>query len=239
MEEILASIRRIISEDETEGEEGAMQSDTVEEAEAGVASEAEVEEEALELTQMVEDDGTVVDLNAEKETASDLIDPEPEEAAAAEPELPSVDEAVEEQAVELAADGEEDSETALEFEPEEEPEPVPVALELDDVASADVEPFNKSEEVAVEAPTPTEDPEGLVSQATALAATAAMANLTRMANDERGTVAPTVSDITVVALARQAIEPYLKAWLDENLAPLVERVVREEVKKMARRAEDR
>ena len=235
MEEILASIRRIISEDETEGEEGAMQSETVEEVE-------EEEEEALELTQMVEDDGTVVQLNAETETAAEEHEAEPEEEAI-EPELPGVDEVEVEQEVELEAEAEEASETALEFEAEEEPDAEPVALELDDgpqdEPDVSPEPVADSQVAAFEAPAQAVDRDGLVSQATALAATAAMSNLTRLAIDEQETTPPAVSDLTVVALARQAIEPYLKAWLDENLAPLVERVVREEVKKMARRAEDR
>jgi hypothetical protein len=34
------------------------------------------------------------------------------------------------------------------------------------------------------------------------------------------------------------LTPELKAWLDANLAPLVEQIVREEIKKMVRRAED-
>lgn len=43
---------------------------------------------------------------------------------------------------------------------------------------------------------------------------------------------------TLDTLVRAALQPYLKSWLDENLEPLVERVVREELKRMARRAED-
>lgn len=43
---------------------------------------------------------------------------------------------------------------------------------------------------------------------------------------------------TLDTLVRATLEPYLKSWLDENLEPLVERVVREELKRMARRAED-
>jgi len=43
---------------------------------------------------------------------------------------------------------------------------------------------------------------------------------------------------TLDTLVRAVLEPYLKTWLDENLEPLVERVVREELKRMARRAED-
>ena len=43
---------------------------------------------------------------------------------------------------------------------------------------------------------------------------------------------------TLEEVVREALAPELKAWLDANLADLVERIVREEVKKMVRRAED-
>lgn len=39
-------------------------------------------------------------------------------------------------------------------------------------------------------------------------------------------------------IVREALTPELKSWLDANLAPLVEQIVREEVKKMVRRAEE-
>ena len=37
---------------------------------------------------------------------------------------------------------------------------------------------------------------------------------------------------------REMLGPYLKQWLDENLEPIVERTVKDELKRMARRAED-
>jgi uncharacterized protein len=62
MEEILASIRRIIAED---GEPGtAAATDEKPPAAAGAASAASRQEEILELTDVVEEDGTVVSLNA-------------------------------------------------------------------------------------------------------------------------------------------------------------------------------
>lgn len=38
-------------------------------------------------------------------------------------------------------------------------------------------------------------------------------------------------------LVLEALRPALKDWLDRNLAPIVERVVREEVRRLAKRAE--
>jgi cell pole-organizing protein PopZ len=42
---------------------------------------------------------------------------------------------------------------------------------------------------------------------------------------------------SVEELVVELLRPQLKEWLDQNLAPLVERVVEQEVKKLARRAE--
>ena len=43
---------------------------------------------------------------------------------------------------------------------------------------------------------------------------------------------------TLDALVRQALTPLLKAWLDQNLPQLVERIVREEVRRLAQQAQD-
>ena len=81
MEEILASIRRIISEDETaEGEN--QEGETAGEADAGEAAPGEEAPEddgddavdpddVLELTQMVQEDGSTVDLTEESEAESE------------------------------------------------------------------------------------------------------------------------------------------------------------------------
>ena len=44
-------------------------------------------------------------------------------------------------------------------------------------------------------------------------------------------------DLTVEKLLRDLLTPMLKDWLDQNLPAIVERVVEQEVKKLARRAE--
>ncbi len=78
--------------------------------------------------------------------------------------------------------------------------------------------------------------ESLVSPATAQASTAALARLTRAVAPEERPVAPT-SGRTIEELVIELLRPQLKEWLDQNLAPLVERVVEQEIKKLARRAE--
>ena len=40
------------------------------------------------------------------------------------------------------------------------------------------------------------------------------------------------------ALVLEALRPSLKAWMEQNLAPLIERVVREEVRRLTKRVED-
>ena len=44
------------------------------------------------------------------------------------------------------------------------------------------------------------------------------------------------SSLTVEDLVRDAVRPLLRQWLDANLPPLVERLVREAVDKIAKRA---
>ena len=46
-----------------------------------------------------------------------------------------------------------------------------------------------------------------------------------------------IGGLTVEQLMIQLMTPMLKEWLDQNLPAIVERVVEQEVKKLARRAE--
>lgn len=148
MEDILASIRRIITDDETAeapAEETSAKEVSAEEAfaeevfveevsEAGEEADADAHgaqgDDVLELTQMVQDDGTTVDLTEENEAPVDP-EPEPEIDAAAEPEP------------ELAP------------EPESEPEPEPEisaaveALISEAASSASINAFSKLAEASV------------------------------------------------------------------------------------------
>jgi cell pole-organizing protein PopZ len=81
--------------------------------------------------------------------------------------------------------------------------------------------------------------EGIISGQTETAVTSALSGfagaLIEQGKDQEG---PVGGNQTLDALVRAALEPYLKGWLDEHLETLVERVVREEIKRMARRAEN-
>jgi cell pole-organizing protein PopZ len=77
--------------------------------------------------------------------------------------------------------------------------------------------------------------DSLVSPAAAQASTSALARLTRAVAPEEKP--PVVAGRSVEELVIELLRPQLKEWLDQNLAPLVERVVEQEIKKLARRAE--
>lgn len=81
--------------------------------------------------------------------------------------------------------------------------------------------------------------EGLVSGKTKSGVTSAMSQFAgALAKEKSESGVPGVSGPTLDALVLAVLEPQLKNWLDENLEPLVERLVKEELKRMARRAED-
>ena len=81
-----------------------------------------------------------------------------------------------------------------------------------------------------------ETSEPLVSSSAATASTNAFARLARAAapDDRRATA---LAGITVDQLVVDLLTPMLRDWLDQNLPAIVERVVEQEVKKLARRAE--
>lgn len=76
--------------------------------------------------------------------------------------------------------------------------------------------------------------EPLVSAAAAAASMSAFAKLARPSSSEPPSA---TAGITVEALVIQLLRPALREWLDANLPPLVERIVEQEVRKLARRAE--
>lgn len=218
MEEILASIRKIISEDGEEEAENGQQAvaeavvdeDPVPEevpAEPDVPEEPEPEPaapeaEVLDLTQMVNEDGSVVDLDAER------------------------------------------AQKAAEAASEPEPEPEPEEVSFDEVEAEPEAPADDELELAEQAPEPETadlaDLQALVSDETRGAATASLVDLAASAGiGFRDAPAPAGGGQSLEALVRDALRPYLKAWLDDNLADLVDRIVREEIQKMIKRAEYR
>jgi uncharacterized protein len=76
---------------------------------------------------------------------------------------------------------------------------------------------------------------GIASPETTNAAAGSVTNLVRALTSDRSTQVynsgPTIAD-----LVREEMRPMLKAWLDANLPPLVERLVRVEIERVISRA---
>lgn len=214
MEEILASIRRIISEEgdtaEGDGEAGEAAESAEEEAvtlDDGDTAAVEAEEPAaeegddvLELTEMVAEDGSVVSLEDEEGTGD-------EEASG---EDIAFEEADEEAAAELEPEPESDMSA------ETEPEPEPAAAgepDLDKILDS-----------------------GLVSDPVADQAAATFAGLSGAVMAARG-VPMGDSHKTLEELVKELLRPMLKEWLDQNLAALVQRIVEREVERLAGRSD--
>ena len=182
MEEILSSIRKIISEDEPQPGEAAKDQEAAEEAAPAAAAgmaQAEVEElvdEVLELTDRVEEGAGQPGPDSSEEREIDAI--------------------------------------------------------LTTVTDAPAGEMQETE-------TQRSSTGGLISPKTDTAVTSTLANFfDEMVKDKTPQEAQSGSSPTLDSIVREMLGPYLKAWLDENLEPIVERTVRDELKRMARRAED-
>ena len=204
MEEILASIRRIISED---GEPGAAPSaeKVVPMATTQATQQAQptppVEEDVLELTEVVEEE--VV------ETVDELdVEDEPEVIAA-----PEVEAMVE-------------PEPEMEEEPDVEPEPDMEQEDLKEDVALKIEAKLSEWEDPVD---PADEEEAIMSGESSDKARNAFMDLSDLlVAGYQG------SDNTLEAMVRKMLKPMLKSWLDENLPEIVERVVAREVARLAR-----
>jgi hypothetical protein len=115
------------------------------------------------------------------------------------------------------------------------PPPLPAAeddvLELTEVAK---EEPPQAQPAAVVAPQPDE---GLMSANSATAAAAAFASLADAGGEKPMTQPLPLGDgtRTIEDVVRELLRPMLKSWLDENLPTMVERLVRSEIERVARR----
>jgi uncharacterized protein len=121
------------------------------------------------------------------------------------------------------------------------PEPMALeddVLELTDVVEDEPEPYRPLEEDPFP-PRRFEMPaeEGLVSRATAAASTAAFASMHNRVRDRRtGDLYLGDGAITLEEIVKELLRPQLQEWLDLHLPGLVERLVREEIERLARAA---
>ncbi|MGB0719958.1 MAG: DUF2497 domain-containing protein [Bdellovibrionales bacterium] len=212
IEEILASIRQIISDDDEEGAEGV-------EGESADAVEdpAEPETDAPPETDDVPDD--VIELTDPAEPDFDTAMAEADEAA--------------------QGDGLEDvfGETETETAPEPIPEDDTFDIEMRDTedvgAESPIEPEPKAEPdfgVDLDEPVPDEPPQdALLTQKAESAAFDGFSELVRKTAVEH-------NGITIEEIVRTELRPLLSNWLDSHLPTMIERLVREELDRVAKRA---
>lgn len=213
MEEILASIRRIISE---EGSDKAGQAAAAPapkpQRQPIAAPEPDTGGDVLVLTEMVAEDGSVVrldeaaDLESERARRRSVTPLRPDPVEATE----SIGSAVEEA-------------------------PAPAKAQGYGEARANVPPLD-TPGVAVEepraAPRPAPRDNGLLSKKAAEATAAAFAQLSSGLVREPASAAG--GGVTLEAFVRQSLEPMLQAWLDANLPGIIERLMKEEMERIAR-----
>jgi cell pole-organizing protein PopZ len=81
--------------------------------------------------------------------------------------------------------------------------------------------------------------EALLAPAAAAAAAASVDALLRQLNEERRAAlhtAPSAPSLTIEEVVRSELRPFLKAWLDEHLPPMVEQLVRLEITRLIGRS---
>ncbi len=218
IEEILDSIRQIISEDDEDSDS----------AEGGESPSEPVSEEVPEVDDTPLDQSAIDDMDFDAPMpASDDVEPEPEveldqaaidDIAFDEPE-PEAEEVVEEEIIDLVE--------KVESEPEDiqidiAPEPEPV----EEVVPAAPEP-----EVDLIDEDTNEDDSSLLSQGAEKAAVSAITELVRKTAVEH-------NGITLEDIVRSEIKPMLKEWLDKNLPIIIERLVQEELERVSKRVLD-
>jgi len=201
MEEILASIRRIISEDGDEAQEQPQ--------------EVQAEEEPVDLNG-----------SAEEEPPVTLVEEEPVADVAEEnDDVLELTEALEE------IEPEPEPEPVVQAVPDPEPEPEPViqANAEPEVTEATAEDNDlilvEDDEEENEAPV---DEGALLSDATTGALAASFGQLSNQL------VVASTPGQTLEGMLGALLKPMLKEWLDENLPPMVERIVQEEIARVSR-----
>ncbi|MBU8540101.1 DUF2497 domain-containing protein [Roseomonas tokyonensis] len=121
--------------------------------------------------------------------------------------------------------------------PEPEPEPAPVQAAAPELLSPPPPgpPPSPEPEPPMTVANVMSAAEGLIAPAVAAATTATLATLLRSVAEERAATVtrggPSIEDVV-----REEIRPLLKAWLDQHLPPLVERLVRVEIERVIGRA---
>lgn len=217
MEEILASIRRIISDD-TETSDEQTEAET---AEAEPTPEEAADEEFLSEVEAAFDGGT--DETPEEPEDTNQIDfdsigedddDDVLELTDVVEEEPAVDEAIADEEPEEAADDAGD----IEF------------VDMDEAAEPEMEAEPELEpELSFEAVVDSVSDDRIMSEATDGVVADAFGQLATTLLSRDGTTR------TLEELVQEMLRPMLKSWLDENLPSVVENLVRQEIERAARR----
>ncbi len=221
MEEILSSIRRIISDDNDEASSDEEVKAVEPEVEIpAVEAVAEPEPEAEAMDAVVEDASPVVEEDDddifELTNVVEIDDPSPEETPVLdEPDMADFGVEVADSGADVADD--------IEFVSVETDEP-----EVLDLPVPEPEPEPEPEPI-IETPIETRVADRLVSDGVGVAAAASFGDLANTLLS-RGNNATTVEE-----LVQEMLRPLLKNWLDANLPNLVEKLVSEEIERIARR----
>ena len=216
MEEILASIRKIISDD--------------------AAAPASTPKPEPEIANDEDDDVSLEEVMFDEDIREESFEAEaaPEEAVELEMEAFEIEDFAEEEAPAAAPEPAQSFESLLsasrsaEYDPEPEPEPVPEPVA---VAPAPVEPKPAPAPAPVEktmSASPAYDNSSLTDDSTANAAAGALGKL--ISKMDLG------GNNTLEALVREMLRPMIKEWLDANLASIVEQKVEAEVERISRMA---
>jgi cell pole-organizing protein PopZ len=137
-----------------------------------------------------------------------------------------------EEAAEPAADGGEATEEVFLLAPEmmvEEPAPLPDPPEPADMIIEEPAPMADM----TEEDSPAESTVPLLAPEAQTAASSSLGELVRALTERQTQIyrtGPTLED-----LVREEMRPMLKSWLDTNLPPMVERLVRDEIERVVRR----
>ena len=236
MEDILSSIRDILS-DEEEGSETSVASETTGQgdstAESADESESEVEMPAATQTESEAADNEEVlegEIAAGTQSESDAaVENEQESEIAAE----TISEG------EASANAEPESESAADVEQQPVSEGEPVTLDpssplATEPAPAPIPPVME----AILELTPDMIATDIMSKPTAKASTDVLSELAAAILDRRDLAVDTSrNEMTLEGIVREMLKPILREWLDRNLPYLIERLVKREIDLMVNRAE--
>lgn len=235
MEDILASIRKIIDEDEkkeapaatagtVDAEAASSDDEVMDLTEVVEENEPEDADEPLDLTEIVEADETPCEATDDKPGGEDLVQAQDRGDAQVQEESVEAAPAYDEPEMPIAAEAEAVETPPADHAPDNDPG--------EDAADAVPEQVEEEQHEAED----TMSDNGLISDQTRSSAAAALGNLARAS--ERDPLDGIPQGRPVEALVMEQLKPMLSAWLDEHLPAIVERIVEREVRYLSRRLEN-